>query len=144
MTVTRRLSASELGISPAKALAFSILADVARDRRVIDLLDQHGTQSAVAAEVGVSQATVSRIAKRREAVLDPSPREVIALHVLGEITHEQMMGDLLARSYTLGRVPEGAYDAYLPGTWDQVVSAVGHGMLNADDLAVLQAQAPRG
>lgn len=55
--------------------------------------------------------------------VDPTPPELIARCGNGQITREEMMGDLLARSYQAGSIPLHSYDVYARSTWDQIREA---------------------
>jgi hypothetical protein len=141
----RRLTAADFDVTPHAIRAHAILADIDRDRLVIRRLDDGLTQDAVASELGISQATVHRIAKRRDRInaAEPSPIEVIARCFMGQISRAQMVGDLLARTYTAGYIPEGSYDAYVRGTWDDVEYGHAIGLLADDDFEKLLEKIPQ-
>lgn len=148
MTVThQRLSATDFAVTPATLHAQAVLADIDRDRLVVDRLRGGLTQEVVAKELGISQATVHRIAKRRERIeaeaAEPTAIEIIARHCISQITHAQMMGDLLSRTYTRGFIPEGSYDGYVRGTWDDIEFGRSTGMLSESDFEALLEKAPK-
>lgn len=143
---TGRLSAEDWGFPPQHQMARRHLDSIDRDRLVIDKLDEGHSQSAVAKMLDISQATVHRIERHRETILaqqqDPTPMEIISRYWLEMITHEQMMADLQARTYTAGHIPEGGYDAWVRGTWDEVRHAYHVGMLTEEDYQRLEPLAP--
>ncbi|MDZ5076096.1 helix-turn-helix domain-containing protein [Nesterenkonia sp. HG001] len=134
-----RLTAKDFReVTPQRLRARQLVDAIDRDRLVVQLLDQGRTQTQAAEESGLSQATVHRISRRREQIEEqrenPRPMEVIARWLIGEVTHEAMIEDLVSRTYEAGRIPEGSYDGYVPGTWDDLIQASVNGMLPPEDF----------
>lgn len=104
------------------------------------------TQDAIAKKLGISPATVHRILQRKDRVeadlANPSPKEVIARHWDGTISHKRMMDDLLSRDYTAGYIVEGTYDTRVRGTWDDITEAYINEMISDKDLDRLSERAP--
>ena len=137
-----RVAAKRLRVRPKQFRARRFLDRIDRDRIVIELLEAGSSQMSVAADLGISQATVHRIASHREQVEqdreDPSPAEVIARCWNAQITRAEMMADLLARSYREGSIPEHSHDAYTRGTWDQIREAYLDELITAAEFKQLQ------
>lgn len=114
-------------VTPQQLQARREVDRIDRDRLIVDALEEGMTQTEAAERFGISQATVHRTARRTDEIKaereDPPPLEVITRYWAGQLTHEELMADLLARTYVEGHIPEGSYDAYVRGSWDQVEHA---------------------
>ncbi|MHA3724612.1 hypothetical protein ACXR2T_12110 [Leucobacter sp. HY1910] len=75
---------------------------------------------------------IARRARRRGT---NTPLEVTALFTLGKVTHDEMLQDLCSRDYTYGK-PQG-YDAYAPGSWDEVKRARMFKLISSEDYALI-------
>ncbi|MFW0786401.1 hypothetical protein AAFP35_18020 [Gordonia sp. CPCC 206044] len=109
-------------------------------RAVLAASKEGWSQRDIAASLGVTQPEVSRLAKA--ARLQPNvghrtPREVLLEHAVGEVSHDDMMRELLAWDYTFGGAPteDPDADAYVRGTWDQIERA--GDLLDDDDYQQL-------
>ena len=131
--------------------ALQRLAALAARRRVVDKsLDREiyyaahdvGLSQRQISEVvgGVSQSTVQRTLRRITAdpsLLEETPGEVIDQRAAGMIGDQEMMDNLLDRTYSFGRVPsiDGvATDAYIPGDWDEVETAYYRDLLSDEEF----------
>lgn len=102
------------------------------------------TQRQISELVGnQSQATIQRILRRiadNPTQLDVEPAEIIDQRTAGIITTEQMMEQLMGRTYNVGRVTRingVATDAYITGDWDSVETAFYRGQLTDDEFQEL-------
>lgn len=118
------------------------LKNITRDRDVLARLDAGDSPTQVADQLNLTSATVERISRGREAIrarqVTPRPEEIIARYWVGETTHEQMMAALRNIDLTAGYIPEGSYDAWVRGTWEEVSLARRLGMLTEDDYRELE------
>lgn len=65
------------------------------------------------------------------------PREIAAEYAAGEISHAAMIEELAALTYTDGFHPEPhsvVSDAYVPGLWDDLASALHSGYISDADF----------
>lgn len=98
------------------------------------------SQRLIGEAVGSSQATVQRILRRLSedpSLLEVTPAEVIDRRAAGLIDDETMMGRLLNRTFSVGRVPSingVATDAYIPGDWDDIEMAYYRDLLSEHEV----------
>lgn len=130
--------------TPLIARARAILAPIERNRRIIKLRNAGVSDVDIAARLGIATAVVIWVARRDAEILTRTPRplEVIARHILGECSHDELMHDLLARRYSAGYIPDGSYDGWVRGTWNEIEIANTTHMLSNTDFARLLHLAP--
>ena len=114
--------------------------------RVIALAAKVNTsQSAIAALLGTSQPTVSRIAKQIELnprILESSPTEVINRRAVGEIDGDEMMEALLSYSFMPGQYDPTGGDGFIRGDWRQVESALMAGLITDEEYERIAREVP--
>ncbi|NQW73248.1 MAG: hypothetical protein HQ453_10995 [Actinobacteria bacterium] len=114
--------------------------------RVIGLAAKVNTsQSAIAALLGTSQPTVSRIAKQIELnprILESSPTEVINRRAVGEIDGDEMMEALLSYSFMPGQYDPTGGDGFIRGDWRQVESALMAGLITDEEYERIARDVP--
>lgn len=125
--------------TPLIARARAILAPIERNRQIIALRNAGASDADIATRLGIATAVVAGVARRDAEILTraPSPLEVIARHILGECSHDDLMNDLLARQYSAGYIPDGTYDGWVRGTWSEIEIAMASGMISNGDFLQL-------
>ena len=104
-------------------------------REVVKASESGMSRTEIAAALQVTQPVVHRMlkkARRDPNGLQRTAREVALEYAAGEITHETMISELSARDYTHGYALEPhspVSDAYVRGTWDEVVGAAYSGLI---------------
>lgn len=113
-------------------------------RLVARMLDNGNSQQTIAATLEISQPTVSRMARQIRAGLpvhEVTAEEVINLYVAGEIDEDDMLDRVLDMRLTLGAYDPTGGDGYVRGTWDDVASAVGRGLITDEQYNLLATKA---
>ena len=103
------------------------------------------SQSAIAALLGTSQPTVSRIAKQikqNPSILEPSPSEIINRRAVGQINTDAMMSTLLSYAYIPGQYDPSGGDGFLRGNWRQIESALITGLITDEEYERIARGAP--
>lgn len=112
-------------------------------RLVADAIDANAVQDSIASELGISQATVSRMVRQIRAdrtILGVAPIETIYRRAAQEITTEEMMASLNGATFTLGTFDPTGGDGYLRGTWDQIATALVEGFISEGEYNLLARQ----
>jgi len=129
--------AEVLGDEPSILRARADLDQVRRMRLVARGLEAGFSQAQIAGELGLSQPTVSRMARQIRSsggrVLAETATEIINERTAGEIDDETMMARLFERTYTSGRHDPSGGDGYLRGTWDELADAAGRRLLSREE-----------
>jgi hypothetical protein len=125
-------------------------------RHRVDLLDElravqnvakrNFNQRDIAEILVTSQAKVHRMLKaieRRNGNLDLDPEEVILRAFAYDTPREKLVADLKAFTFTFGEQAPYPHEGRLPGTWDQVVTAVAQGFLNETEFNEVRAAVGR-
>ncbi|MET9326773.1 hypothetical protein [Tsukamurella sp. NPDC003166] len=100
---TGQLTGADLTVdTPEMHHARAIVAPIDRDRLIVRLRRSGADQTAIAARIGASQSTVSRVLRDADGVAaaEPTALELIARHVLGQVSHEKLMPELFRRAAT--------------------------------------------
>ena len=108
------------------------------------LLDLGCSQRKIAEILMTNQAKVHRMLKtieRRGGATPVEPEEIILLAAAGEITRQTMMDELKGFEYTSGRDAPYPYEGRVSGTWDQVTSAYGRGLISKEEFDEVKGQA---
>ncbi|WP_024819028.1 hypothetical protein [Arthrobacter sp. 31Y] len=124
------------------AYAQKELARLDHIRAVMSAHKDGASQTAIANDAGISQAEVSRILRRIEAVpgaVARSPREVILRHAAGQLDHTSMLTELVSWNYSFAQdaEPENPLSVRTSGSWEQVTDALHRGLLSDDDFDYL-------
>ncbi|MCM0616737.1 hypothetical protein HAV21_05870 [Paenarthrobacter sp. MSM-2-10-13] len=124
------------------AYAQKELARLDHIRAVMAAHKDGASQTAIANDAGISQAEVSRILRRVEAVpaaIARSPREVILRHAAGQLDHASMLTELVSWNYSFAQdaQPENPLSVRTSGSWEQVTDALHRGLLSDDDFDYL-------
>ncbi|MFT3970673.1 MAG: hypothetical protein QM695_10450 [Micropruina sp.] len=122
-----QLSQRDIAEAAKMVRARKELADLDELRLIDQAVRVKTPQDSIAALLGTSQSTISRIVKRvRQApsILEPSPSEVINRREIGQIDTAAMMEFLLSSDYGEdGYDPTGG-DGFVRGHWRQVEDAL--------------------
>jgi len=108
------------------------LAAVDRDRAIHGLSGEGRTAAEIAGIVGVPEPQVSRILAAGPRGV--SPDEIITRAFVDGTPRDDLVAALSAMSFTDGRLAEGSYDGYQPGTVDALSVAVLTGMLSQEEF----------
>ncbi len=103
------------------------------------------SQSAIAALLGTSQPTVSRIVRQIEqdpSLLAPSPNELIYRRAVGQIDTATMMKGLVSYEYRSGQYDPSGGDAYLRGDWRQIENGLAGGLITDEEYEEIAREAP--
>ena len=90
------------------------------------------SQDDIAALLGTSQPTISRISHQIEktpSLLHQSPSEIINQRVVGDIDTETMMETLIAYAYSPAGYDPAGSDGFIRGEWRQVENALTAGLI---------------
>ena len=130
-------------LTPQTHRARAIVAPIDRDRLIVAEHDGGARQEDIAARVGVSQPTVSRVLRHRDRIRStpPSALELICRHTLGELDHAALMETLRSRRY--GPTTGGAADTRIEASWTDVEQAALAGLLADADYRTLAADVAR-
>ncbi|MFK4299525.1 hypothetical protein ABH924_004708 [Arthrobacter sp. GAS37] len=125
-------------------------------RQRVDLLDElravqnvakrNFNQRDIAEILVTSQAKVHRMLKaieRRNGNLDLDPEEIILRAFAYDTPREKLVADLKGVTYTFGEEARYPHEGRLPGTWDQVVTAVARGFLTETEFNEVRAAVGR-
>jgi hypothetical protein len=130
----------------AKVLrAYKELVRLAELRLIHQARRSKTSQNVIAALLGTSQPTVSRIAKQIDqtpSVLEPSPSEIINQRAVRQIDDETMMNMLLAYAYTPGRHDPTGGDGFVRGDWRQIENALIAGLITDEEYERIAHEAP--
>ncbi|MBF4587983.1 hypothetical protein [Curtobacterium sp. VKM Ac-2887] len=132
------VAASDVSHALQVVCARGALVDLDRDRIIRLGLRAGGlSQTAIALELGISQARVSQIATKGAADLPDgfsgaSPTEIAQRYAVGEITRDQAVDELGRWPYAESHRPSEYDDAWEPGpgTWADVEDAHRHGLIS--------------
>lgn len=129
-------------VQEAKRLrARAELDRISQLRLVAQALTEGSSQASIAVTLGISQPTVSRLARQIRAGLDVNqvtPAEIINRYAAGEIDENEMFDLLLAEPFTVGVYdPTPTGSGYVRGTWDDVQNAVGRGLITDEQYNLL-------
>lgn len=105
-------------------------------RLIADALSQRTSQEEIAASLGTSQASISRIAgiiRSDPAVLEETPSELIQRRAVGELDDDAMMAGLLRCRFTPGTHDPSGGDGYIRGSWREIENALVAGLLTDDE-----------
>lgn len=125
---------------PARVLAQEDLLRRARLRLVARAIQLGASQQVIGDALGLSQATVRRMARQIEndpRALETTATEVIGLATVGEITRSEMMRRLSTLPVTVAEYDPTGGEGYVRGTWDEIESALGRGLLSDGEYAQL-------
>lgn len=104
-----------------------------------------GTEG-TAVVLGLPQARVARLLaslKFGGGSPEPEPEEIILHAYVDRADRSELLEQLKAYPYTFGECAPWPHDGYLPGTWDQVVSAMYQDLLSWDEFDQLRAAVGR-
>jgi hypothetical protein len=114
------------------------LAGIDRDRLIRLALVSGSSQSALARELGMTQARISQIAAVPESVPEglsgATPLEIAQRYAVGEIDRAQAVEELSRFPYRSASEPSELDDAWEPGplTWADVVDVHRQGLIDDD------------
>ncbi|WOH18018.1 hypothetical protein IRJ34_16940 [Paenarthrobacter sp. GOM3] len=111
-------------------------------RAVQNVANRNFNQRDIAEILVTSQAKVHRLLKaieRRGGDLSPDPEEVILRAFAYDTSRHKLVADLKAFAYTFGEDAPYPHEGRMPGTWDQVVVAVAHGLLSETEFQEVRA-----
>lgn len=144
-TLTRPELQHLLGDEPRVLKSRAELDRVRQFRLIAKAIEAGASQEAVAEELGISQATVSRVLRQIRGsngeILNESAAEVIHRRAAHEISDEQMLDQLLSIQYTSGQYDPSGGDGYVRGSWDQIHWALAEGLLSDEEYATLTRKA---
>lgn len=143
----RAPSADEVSEAARVVRAQKDLLDLVVLRLIHQAARARTSQSAIAALLGTSQPTVSRIAKQIEqnpSILEPSPSEVINRRAVGQVDTDAMMTALLSYTYAPGQYDPTGGDGFLRGDWRQVEDALVAGLISDEEYERVAREAPAG
>lgn len=106
------------------------------------------SQDTVAALLGTSQPTISRIAKQiaqDPSMLELRPSEVINQRTVGQIDTGTVLSALMTYTYRPGSYNPAGGDGYLRGDWLQIENALATGLITDEeyDHVAREASTPR-
>lgn len=106
------------------------------------------TQRDIAAALNVTQPRVTQLlarARRRPQSWQRDPRQIGLEYAAGELTHAQMVKELVEWPWTYGHLgdadsawPEG----YMRGSWDELHGLEHDGLISAEDYAYINEHVP--
>jgi hypothetical protein len=117
--------------------------DLLDELRAVQNASRRGlTQRETADILATSQTKVYRLLKaieRRETDLAPDPEEIILRAFAYDMPRQELIADLKAFRYTFGQDAPYPHEGRLPGTWDQVVTALAQGFLDEAEFNEVRA-----
>ena len=132
------------GVDPLVAVkAAAELADLRRLRAVLAASQSGRTQTDIADKLGVTQPAVHGMLVRARHARDlftTQPYEVALRYAVGEIDHDEMLATFSAWPWTSDQLLDTdnpLTEAFIRGSWSDLVRATNRGYVSSDDYRVI-------